>query len=176
MPSINKETFESLYRSQIAELYDAEHQMIEDMPRMIRAASSKELRNAFELHLAETKEQVARLEMILESMDGSRPQKFSDPMQALMANIRLVIAYQRPSPVLDATLIAAAQQVEHHEMAGYGAAGMLAGMLDHPRAAMLLQKSFKEEQETAADLGEIGESVVMGEELEDAVLEEPVSA
>lgn len=176
MASSNRETFESLYRNQIAELHDAELQMIEDMPLVIRAVSSQELRNALELHLAETKEQAARLETILESMDGPRPEKFSDPMRALLANCRLLIASEKVSPVLDAALIAAAQQVEHYEIAAYGSARMLARMLNHPRAAMLLKRSLKEEQDTAVDLGQIGEAVVMGEELEDAILAEPTQA
>ncbi len=167
-----KQTFESVYREQIAELYDAEQQMIEDMPRLIRAASSQELKAAFGLHLSETQEQATRLEAILAGMPGPRPRKLSDVMRALLAKGRLLIAGHDASPALDAALIAAARQIEHHEIAAYSSALQLARMLNHERAAGLLSKTLKEEQDTAGDLTEIAESVVMGEELEDAVLEE----
>ena len=172
----NHETFQSLFRSAIAELYDAELQMIEDMPLMIRAASSTELKNALELHMAETKEHAARLEMIIESMGGPLLQKFSDPMRALLASIRLLIARTRSSAVLDAALVGAAQQVEHFVISSYGAARRLARMLGYSRATIVLGKSLKEEQETVSDLSQIGESVIMGEELDDAIQEEKVLA
>lgn len=169
-------TFKSLFQKQIAELLDAEHQMIRDLPGMIHAASSQELKNAFELHLAETREQAARLEIILAELHGDAPEKFSDPMSALLASTRLLIASHASSPVLDAALTIAAQQIEHYEIASYSAARMLAGMLNLSRAAMLLAKSLKEEKDTVVDLGQILEVIVMGEELEDAILAEGIPA
>lgn len=173
---MTKETFEYVYRQRIAELYDAEQQMIDDMPKIIHAASSQELKAALEIHLAETKEQLTRLEMILASMPGPRPRDISDAMRALLAKGRLIIARHEASPALDAALIGAAQQVEYYEIAGYSSARTLARMLGHERAAMLLGKTLKEERDTAGDLAEIAEAVIMGEELEDAVLEEPIPA
>ena len=171
-----KQTFESVYREQIAELCDAEQQMIENMPSMLRAASSQELKSAFEIHLAETKEQLTRLEIILADMPAPRPRNLSDPMRALLAKSRLVTIRHEGSPASDAALIAVAQQIEYHEISAYSSARMLARMLGHERAAMLLGKSMQQEQDTAGDLAEIAEVVIMGEELEDAVLEEPVPA
>ncbi len=176
MLSTNTQTFESLYRSQIALLHDAELQMIEHMPRLIRAALSPELKTALELHLAETEEQAARLKAILNSMRGRTPQKPSEPMSAMLAEVRLRIAWSEPSTVLDAEIVAAAQAVEHYEIAAYSTARMLATMLNHPDAATLLARSLREEQETAADLAQIAETIVMGEELDDEILEEAVPA
>ncbi len=172
----DNETFEAAFRRHVAELYDVEQQTIEALPRIIRAAASKELKTALELHLAETKEQAERLESILDAMPGPRPFGSSDPARAMLSKSALLAAWYDASPVLDWALIAAAQQLEHFEIAGYGAARMLARMLNYERAAALLAKTLKEEQDTAADLAQIAETVIMGEELEDAVLAEEIPA
>lgn len=167
--------FEAVYREQVAELFDAEQQMIEEMPRVIRAVTSAELRSALELHLAETREQAVRVKTILEEMPGAVPRVFSDAMRAFLAKARLLTVRIPRSAVLDAALIAALRELEYFEAAGYSNARQFARMLGHERAAALLGKTLKEEQDTAADLYEIAESLIMGEELEDALLEEAAS-
>jgi ferritin-like metal-binding protein YciE len=171
----NNDTFEGLYREQLAELHDAERQILEELPAIIRAASSQELKASLELHLEQTREQVTRLETIFANMPGPRPKRSSDPMRAMLAVARLrIINFDTPA-VRDAAVTAAAQQVEHYEISGYGAALMLARMLNREHAAVLLQRTLEEEQDTAADLSEIAETIIMGEELDDAELEEVAS-
>ena len=167
-----QKTFETVYRELLSEIYDAEQQMLEGMPRMIRASASEELRAALELHMAETAEQAARLETIFASFDGPAARELSDTMRALIAKSRLQAVRFETSPAGDAALIATARQIEHYEIAAYGSAVLLARMLSHTADAELLRQSLKEEQETSSDLTQIAETVIMGEELEDAVLEE----
>ena len=173
---MNDYSFESVYRRQLAEILDAEQQMLEEMPRILRAVTSPELRTALELHLVETKEHVSRLAKILDEMDEPRPRAYSDPMRALLAKGRLLMVAEEPSPVRDAALIATAREIEYHESAAYSTARLFAKMLGHDRAAALLGKTLKEEQDTAADLAQIAETLIMGEELEDSFLAEDAVA
>jgi ferritin-like metal-binding protein YciE len=169
-------TFESVYQEHLAELLDAEQQILDDMPRMIRAASTQELKTALELHMAETREQAARLEAVRAESDGPRRLAFSDAMRGLLAKSRLQVLKREPSSVRDAALIVTLQQIEHLEISAYQSALQFARMLGHERAAGMLKKTLKEELETAANLTQIAESLIMGDELEDAVMRDEVAA
>jgi ferritin-like metal-binding protein YciE len=171
---IKDDTFHSLFREELQELHDAERQIIEAMPQMIRASSSEELKAALELHLQETREQLARLELIFHEMQDTPGQELCQGMRELIAEARLRIAERPSSPVLDAALIAAAQKVEHYEITAYGTARAMAELLGHTQTAAVLARTLKEEKETDAALTEIAEAVIGGEVLEMAE-EEAVS-
>ena len=169
---LKDETFEALYIEQLQDLADTEQEIIRALPDCIQAASSPELKRAFTEHLEETRQQLLRLERVL-AFVGDRPgRNICEGARALLAVSRLLINQYGPSPVLDAALIAAAQQVEHFEMCGYGTARMLAEMLGHEPAVPLLRRTLKEEKEADTYLSQIAETILMGEELEDAELAE----
>lgn len=168
----NERTFEEIYREQLQDLYDAERQITEALPDMARAASSEELKMAFEEHLQQTKQQAARLERIFEEMQQQAGDRHSEGMRTLLAEGRLKMSGMESSPVLDFELIAAAQKVEHYEICGYGTVCTLAEMLDHGEAAVLLRKTLDEEQETDATLSDIAENVISGEDLDEVLSED----
>ncbi|MBZ5581971.1 MAG: ferritin-like domain-containing protein [Acidobacteriia bacterium] len=168
---MQNEKLESVYREELQDLYDAEMQIVNALPGMAQASSSPELKAAFELHLAETIQQVRRLEQVFAEMGEAPGSETSEGMRALLAEGRLRINSLPSSPVLDAALIAAAQKVEHYEISGYGTARTLAQMLNHGDAARLLQRTLDEEKETDSVLTEIAEAVIVGEELDDAETE-----
>ncbi len=164
---VKDNTFEGLYREELKDLYDAERQIVEALPDMIQAASSEELKAAFQTHLEQTQEHVRRLKHIFDTIDGQPGNELCEGMRGLLSEGRMAMNEYNPSPVLDAALIAAAQKVEHYEISGYSAAIMLAEMLDHDEAARLLQSTLEEEEETDDTLSQIAESLLMGEELEE---------
>ena len=114
--------FDELFKEELEDLYDAEKQIIQALPKMAEAASSEELKSAFEEHLEQTKEQVKRLERVFKAI-GEKPKgKTCEGMQGLLKEGEKIIAEIPKSPVLDAAIIGAAQKVEHYEISGYGTA------------------------------------------------------
>ena len=154
--------FESLFQEVLEDMYDAEKQIVGALPKMIAASSSEELSTVLSDHLAETKEQVTRLETLFERMAAEPGTRVSKPMQALIAGGERFIGEMEKSPVLDAALIAAARQVEHHEMAVYTTLCGLAEMLGQSDSFDLLSQSLDEESEADAALAEIAEAVLSG--------------
>ena len=169
---IKDETFESLYRDELQDLYAAERQIIAALPGMIRDASTPDLKAAFEEHLEETKAQLRRLERIFSQLNQPPETTLSEAMRTLLAQGRMRINERRSSPVMDAALIAAARQVGHYEICGYESALMLAAMLNYKEAARLLQRTLDEQKEADSTLAEIAEDLIMGEELGEAEAEE----
>jgi ferritin-like metal-binding protein YciE len=160
--------FEDLFQNTLADLYDAEKQIAEALPKMIAASSSEELSTALESHLEETKEQVSRLETIFERIAAQPEAAECHVMEALLSDGAKLIAEFGKSPVLDAALIAAAQKVEHYEIAGYTTASGLAEVLGQHDAFELLQETLEEETDADATLAEIADAILSG----DAVAEE----
>jgi ferritin-like metal-binding protein YciE len=148
-----------LYLEQLKDLYDAEQQLIKALPKMAKASSSAELRGAFEEHLEKTKEHARRIETIFEGMgEKARGQKCR-AMEGLVKEGSEVIAEDMENAVKDAALIAAAQRVEHYEMAGYGCVRTYASLLGDTKAAALLEKTLEEEKEADEVLGGIAEEI-----------------
>src|SRR4051794_25093728 len=133
--------FESLLQTELMDLYDAEKQIIQALPKMIDASSSEELTDAFAEHLEQTREQVRRLEQIFESMGAQPNGKGCKAMQELLQEGQELIEEFEKSPVLDAALIGAAQKVEHYEISGYGTVRALAAMLGNASVAELLSET-----------------------------------
>jgi len=164
--------FDELFKEELQDLYDAERQIIQALPKMVEAASNEELKSAFEEHLEQTREQVKRLDRVFQAI-GEKPQaKTCEGMQGLLKEGEKIIAEIPKSPVLDAAIIGAAQKVEHYEISGYGTARTMAEMLGQQDAAELLEETLEEEKATDETLTEIAESIMSGEESDEEEEEE----
>lgn len=153
-------TLKDLYVEELRDLYSAESQILKALPKMAKAASSSELQAAFTEHLEQTKGHVSRLEQVFEALGEKPTGKTCKAMQGLVAEGEELIS-EKPEPtVLDAGLIAAAQRVEHYEMAGYGTVRTFASQLGEKAAAKLLQQTLDEEGETDKKLTGLAENLI----------------
>ena len=141
---VNMLTLQDLFEHEIADLYSAETQLVEALPKLAQAASNEELRRAFEHHLEETREHVRRLEDIRGRI-GATMSEQCDGMRGLIEEGQEVITASGDVNVKDAALISAAQRVEHYEIAAYGTARTLADELDLDDAKDLLDQTLDEE-------------------------------
>jgi ferritin-like metal-binding protein YciE len=137
-----------LYVDELKDLYSAENQLIKALPKMAKAATSRRLKAGFEGHLRQTKQHVARLETIFRGMKEGPHGKHCSGMEGLIKEGSELIAERPDAEELDAGLIAAAQHVEHYEMAGYGCVRAYARLLKERQAVALLTKTYNEEKET----------------------------
>jgi ferritin-like metal-binding protein YciE len=137
-----------LYIDELKDLYNAESQLLKALPKMAKAATAKSLKNGFEKHLKETREHVARLKRLCVALRVSPHGKTCKAMQALIEEGEDLIGKDAEPEVKDAGLIAAAQRVEHYEMAGYGCIRTYAELLGYKQAAKTLQKTLDEEGAT----------------------------
>jgi ferritin-like metal-binding protein YciE len=153
------ESLEDLFVEELRDLYHAENQLVKALPRMAKAASSPDLRHGFEEHLEQTKEHVQRLEKIFEDIGLKARGKKCEAMEGLVAEGKDIISEDAEPHVKDAGLIAAAQKVEHYEIAGYGSVRTWAEQLGHSRAAELLQQTLDEEGETDKKLTQLAETI-----------------
>jgi len=153
-------TMEDLFLEEIRDLMDAEKQITKALPKMAKAATSEELREAFEEHLEQTRGQIERLEQIFAEMGVKSGGQKCAAMEGLVKEGEEMISMTEEGLVRDAGLIGAAQRVEHYEMAGYGCARTFAQLLGRDEAADLLQETLDEEKETDERLTEIAESMV----------------
>jgi ferritin-like metal-binding protein YciE len=154
------ETLKDLYIHELKDLYSAEKQIIKALPKMVKAAANKELAAGFKEHLDQTKEHVARLEKILTSHDESTRGPKCEGMEGLLKEGDEMMKEDAEDEVRDAGLIAAAQRVEHYEMAGYGCARTYAELLEDPQGAQLLQTTLTEESDTDKKLTKLATSVI----------------
>jgi ferritin-like metal-binding protein YciE len=138
------QTLQDLFEHEIADLYDAETQLVTTLPKLAQAASNDELRGAFEHHLEETREHVRRLDEIRGQI-GSSTSEQCDGMRGLIKEGDEIVSGEGDPNVKDAALISAAQRVEHYEIAAYGTARTLAGELDLDDAKDLLDQTLDEE-------------------------------
>ena len=131
--------------AQLGDLYDAEKQLLAALPKMAAAAHTDELRKAFETHLQETRGHVERLERVFSDVGMPMPTEQCKAMRGLIAEGEEIVQAIGDPAAKDAALIAAAQRVEHYEIAGYGTVRTLAKELDHGDAASLLSDTLDEE-------------------------------
>ena len=143
------ETLQDLLVHELKDLYSAERQLVQALPKMAKAASSDELRTAFEDHLAQTQEQVVRIETIMESFGESPKGQKCAGMEGLLEEGKNFLKEEADEDVMDAGIIASAQKVEHYEIASYGAVVEYARVLGHTEAPQLLEQTLEEEK--AAD-------------------------
>lgn len=151
------ESLRDLYLEQLKDLFNAENQLIKALPKMAKAASSEELRGAFEEHLEVTKGHAERIATIFEQMGEKVEGKKCKAMEGLVKEGAEVIEEDMTEALKDAALIAAAQRVEHYEIAGYGCVRTYATILGDQEAADLLGQTLEEEKETDETLNGIAE-------------------
>ena len=130
---------------QVQDLYSAEQQLVEALPKVATAANSDELRQTIENHLEETRGHLERLQELLPTLGAGAPTEQCEGMAGLLREGDKVIAATGDPAAKDAALIAAAQRVEHYEIAGYGTAATLAGNLDLDEAKDVLEQTLDEE-------------------------------
>ncbi|HET7208007.1 MAG TPA: ferritin-like domain-containing protein [Terriglobales bacterium] len=152
-------TLQELYLGELRDLYDAEHQIIKALPKMIQEASSEELKSALTEHLEITKEQAGRLERIFEGLGEKAKAEKCKGMEGVIKEGSQLLKEEDDDNVRDAAIIAAAQKVEHYEMAGYGTVRTWASLLGEDEAARLLEQTLDEEKEADQKLTEIAEEI-----------------
>ena len=170
------ENLHELYVEELKDLHNAEKQLIKALPKMAKAATNPELKRAFENHLEETREQVARLETILGELDELGRGKKCKGMEGLIEEGSELMEEDADEDVLDAGLIAKAQHVEHYEMAGYGTCRTWAQLMGHTEHARLLQQTLDEEGAADKLLTELAERSINIEANEEGMDEEEASA
>ena len=153
------DTIEKLFIAELKDLYSAENQITKALPKMAKAATSTELKKAFENHLRETEGQIERLVEIC-NMIGTNPKgKSCAGMKGVLSEGSEMLEEVEAGDVRDAALISAAQRVEHYEMAAYGTLRNYAELLGQPQAAKLLEKTLEEEKAADQKLTTISEKV-----------------
>ena len=160
LTSTKLESLRDLYIGELRDLYSAEKQLTKALPKMAKAAKTPELKEAFESHLEETKNHVTRLEEIFEGLEEKPTGETCEAMEGLIKEGENYVTAKGDHGVIDAGLIAAAQRVEHYEIAGYGTARTLASHLGEENAAELLQETLDEEGAADKKLTGIAESTV----------------
>lgn len=151
---------EDVFVDLLKDLYSAEKQLVKALPKMAKAAQFSDLQRAFKEHLSQTEGHVDRLERIASNLDGSLRGKKCLGMEGLVEEGSEVMQENMEPDVMDAALIAAAQKVEHYEIASYGTARTWAQQLGYNEAASLLQETLDEESAANEKLTEIAESHV----------------
>jgi ferritin-like metal-binding protein YciE len=159
------DTLQKLYTNELRDLYNAEHQLLKALPKMAKAASSEELKAAFEKHLEQTKSHVKRLEEVFKELDEKPKGKTCRAMKGLIEEGSEILQEEGDESILDAGIIVAAQKVEHYEIAGYGSVRTFAHLLGQNKAAELLQTTLDEESETNEVLNRLAESTINPEAL-----------
>jgi ferritin-like metal-binding protein YciE len=142
---VKLQTLEDVLVDQLADPYSAEQQLVVALPKIAKAAKSDELRAAFEEHLEETRGHVVRLEHIFAAAGATIPEEQCEGMEGLLREGDRAIKAQGDGAARDAALIAAAQRVEHYEIAAYGTAKTLADQLGWDHAEELLEETLDEE-------------------------------
>ncbi len=150
-------TLHDAFIDELRDTYDAERQLTKALPKMSRAAASKELRTAFDAHLEETRGQIDRLEEVFAKLDEKVRGKHCDGMAGIIEEGRTLMEEDFSEVTMDAVLIAAAQRVEHYEIAAYGTLISWAQAMGHSDVIDLLQKNLDEEKAADEKLTTIAE-------------------
>lgn len=151
------ENLSDLFVHTVKDIYFAERQILKALPKMVKAADSKELAKVFESHLEETKEQVVRLENVFKLL-GKKPEGEECPaIEGIIEEAEELMDEIKDPDTRDAAMIAAAQAVEHYEITRYGTLVSWAKLLDLPDAAKLLSATLKEEHTADSKLNKLAE-------------------
>jgi ferritin-like metal-binding protein YciE len=153
-------TLDDLFHEQLKDLYSAENQLLEVLPKMADKAKDAGLKTAFQSHLQETKNQVARLEKIGKILDISLSGHKCKAMAGILEEGSDMIHEDATDEVKDAGLIASAQRVEHYEIAGYGTAAHYAQRVGQAEAAALLHETLSEEQAADTKLNNLAKGYI----------------
>ena len=150
-------TLHDAFIDELRDTYDAEKQLIKALPKLARAASSPDLRTAFESHLEETRGQVERLEQVFASLDEKVRGKHCDGIAGIIEEGKSILEEDFDDGTMDACLIAAGQRAEHYEIAAYGTLVAWARAMAHSEAADLLQETLDEEKAADEKLSSLAE-------------------
>ena len=153
-------TLRDLLVHEMQDLYDAEKQLVKALPKVAQAASSPELKEAIESHLEETREQVVRLEQAFERLGEKAKGTHCDAMEGLLEEGESMMEEEGEDSVIDAGIIAAAQKVEHYEIASYGCVNTWAESIGESEVARLLSETLEEEKAADEKLTGIAESTI----------------
>ncbi len=153
-------TMHDLMIAELKDLYSAETQLVKALPKMAKGATTPSLRTAFEEHLVQTQEQVARLDQIFEMLGTSPRGVKCKGMEGLLEEASEMLDEDGDDSVRDAGIIASAQRVEHYEIAAYGSTVAFANLMGHSEIAELLEMSLNEEKQTDELLSTIAEEEV----------------
>ena len=157
--SMKLENLQQLFVKELRDLYDAENQITEALPKLIEAAHHNELKQALQQHLKVTKQQITRLEQIFTKLNEKPTGETCKGMKGLIKEGDEVLSHEGDPSTIDAAIISAAQRVEHYEMAGYGTVRTYADLLGRDDMASLLQQTLDEEKEADETLSGIASSV-----------------
>jgi ferritin-like metal-binding protein YciE len=148
-----------LYIDELRDLYNAETQLVKALPKMAKASSNDQLREAFEEHLQQTEEHVSRLEQIFEQLEEKPSGKKCMGMEGLVKEGAEVMDEDYSDEVMDAAVIGAAQRVEHYEIAGYGTVRDMAKLLGEEDHVSLLEETLEEEKQADEKLTELSQEI-----------------
>jgi ferritin-like metal-binding protein YciE len=155
-----KKDLHELFHETLKDIYFAEKKILSALPKMAKAAQSDDLKAAFEKHETETEEHVARLEKVFEEIDAAPRGKSCDAIIGIIEEGQEIMKEFKGAPALDAGLLAAAQAVEHYEIARYGALKTWAAELGLNQSVKLLERTLAEEKKTDETLTQLAESQV----------------
>lgn len=148
---------------ELRDVYSAEQQLLKALPRMAKAARSERLKEVFERHLEETEQQVERLERAFEALGETAKAKKCKAMEGLIEEGKEMMEQHKDSAMADAALIAAAQKIEHYEIATYGTICTWCDLMGHDEASDLLKETLDEEKTADETLTEVAESEINAE-------------
>lgn len=154
------QSIRELLAGQMKDLCDAEKQLVKALPKMAKKSSNDELRDAFESHLEQTKEHVQRLEQAFELLEDKARNKPCKAMRGLIEEGKETMDEDLSDPLMDSAIIAAAQKVEHYEIAGYGTVSAWARSLGLDDVAELLEATLSEEKEADEKLSQVAGDVL----------------
>jgi ferritin-like metal-binding protein YciE len=154
------DSLQSLFLEELKDIYHAEKQLVQALPRLAKSVSSPELKEAITSHLEETKGHVERIEQIFQDLGHAARGKRCKGMEGLLEEGKEIMEEEGEDAVIDAALIAGAQRVEHYEIAAYGCLRTYAQLLGYDNAARLLSETLSEEEAADEKLNAIAESKV----------------
>ena len=160
------DTLNDLLEDELKDIYNAEGQLLKTLPKMAKKASSDALKAAFTSHLKETEGHVKRLEEVGKLLEINLKGKTCHAMEGLIEEGKEILEEDGEGAVIDATLIGAAQRVEHYEIAAYGTVRAIAEQLGHDEVVELLQQTLDEERAADKNLTEVAEGGVLAEAAE----------
>ena len=153
------DSLRKLYVDELKDLYSAEKQILQALPKMAKKATNPQLRQGFEKHLEQTRIQVERLDRIFELLGKSPRGKKCKGMEGVLEEGKEMMQEDMDDDVMDAALISAAQRVEHYEIAGYGTVRTYAELMGEKEHAKLLQQTLDEEGQTDKELSRLAQSI-----------------
>ncbi len=156
---MRKDSLRQLYVDELKDLYSAETQIVKTLPKLAKASSNAQLRQAFERHLRETSEQVSRLEQIFDMLEEKPTGRKCLGIEGLVKEGSETMQEAYQDSVMDAALIGAAQRVEHYEIAGYGTVRAFAELLGEAEHASLIGQTLEEEKQADQMLTRLAEEI-----------------